>query len=101
DGRVAVSPGGLKARQWVVRRFIESGLMPAGTDGYFQPFRAAIERTRVDAANVVGRAATPLAPAKKIVVTAHYDHLGIRDGVLYPGADDNASGVAVLLAAAA
>jgi Zn-dependent M28 family amino/carboxypeptidase len=35
-----------------------------------------------------------------LVITAHYDHLGIRDGVLYPGADDNASGVAAALAAA-
>ena len=34
------------------------------------------------------------------MITAHYDHLGMRDGVLYPGADDNASGVAALLAAA-
>ncbi len=32
-----------------------------------------------------------------IVLSAHYDHLGIQDGVLYPGADDNASGVAMLL----
>jgi hypothetical protein len=30
-------------------------------------------------------------------VAAHYDHLGVRDGVLYPGADDNASGVAMML----
>ena len=35
------------------------------------------------------------------VVSAHYDHLGIRDGVVYPGADDNASGVAVILEVAA
>ena len=35
-----------------------------------------------------------------VVVSAHYDHLGTADGVLYPGADDNASGVAVLLALA-
>jgi len=34
------------------------------------------------------------------VVSAHYDHLGIVDGVTYPGADDNASGVAALLAVA-
>jgi Zn-dependent M28 family amino/carboxypeptidase len=31
------------------------------------------------------------------VITAHYDHLGVRDGVTYHGADDNASGVAVLV----
>src|SRR4029077_10487164 len=32
-----------------------------------------------------------------IIVSAHYDHLGVRGGVLYPGADDNASGVAMML----
>ncbi|HEX8355659.1 MAG TPA: M28 family peptidase, partial [Pyrinomonadaceae bacterium] len=36
-----------------------------------------------------------------IVVTAHYDHVGVREGVVYNGADDNASGVAVLLQLAA
>ena len=28
-----------------------------------------------------------------MVISAHYDHLGVRDGAMYPGADDNASGV--------
>ncbi|WP_422930567.1 M28 family metallopeptidase [Singulisphaera sp. PoT] len=32
-----------------------------------------------------------------VIVSAHYDHLGVRNGVLYPGADDNASGVAMML----
>jgi Zn-dependent M28 family amino/carboxypeptidase len=32
-----------------------------------------------------------------IVIGAHYDHLGVRKGEIYNGADDNASGVAVLL----
>jgi hypothetical protein len=32
-----------------------------------------------------------------ILVTAHYDHLGVQNGRLYPGANDNASGVAALL----
>ena len=35
------------------------------------------------------------------MVTAHYDHLGIRNGEVFNGADDNASGVAALIAAAA
>jgi Zn-dependent M28 family amino/carboxypeptidase len=38
--------------------------------------------------------------ARTVIVSAHYDHLGEVDGVLYPGADDNASGVAVALAVA-
>ena len=37
---------------------------------------------------------------KSIIVGAHYDHLGIRDGFIYNGSDDNASGVAGMLALA-
>jgi len=37
---------------------------------------------------------------KSIVVGAHYDHLGIRNGLIYNGADDNASGVSGMLALA-
>ena len=32
-----------------------------------------------------------------ILVTSHYDHLGVQNGKLYPGANDNASGVAAML----
>ena len=52
--------------------------------------------------NVVGRIdGTARNHARHVlVVTAHYDHLGIVKGQIYNGADDNASGVATLLAAA-
>ena len=39
-------------------------------------------------------------PDKVIVVSAHYDHVGVRDGQIYNGADDNGSGTAALLAMA-
>lgn len=32
-----------------------------------------------------------------IIVSAHYDHLGVRNGEIHPGADDNASGTSMLL----
>ena len=32
-----------------------------------------------------------------MIITAHYDHVGVIDGEIYNGADDNASGVAALL----
>ena len=32
-----------------------------------------------------------------VILAAHFDHLGVRNGRLYPGADDNASGVAMML----
>jgi hypothetical protein len=50
--------------------------------------------------NVIGvlRGTKPEWADSSVVVGAHYDHLGIGDdGAAYPGADDNASGVAVLL----
>jgi hypothetical protein len=37
---------------------------------------------------------------KSVIVGAHYDHLGIRKGKIYYGSDDNASGVAGMLALA-
>jgi Zn-dependent M28 family amino/carboxypeptidase len=40
----------------------------------------------------------PGASDSVILITAHYDHLGIRDSLIYNGADDNASGTAGLLA---
>jgi len=36
-------------------------------------------------------------PEHYLVLSAHYDHLGTRDGKIYNGADDNASGTAALL----
>ncbi|MDA0835618.1 MAG: M20/M25/M40 family metallo-hydrolase [Planctomycetota bacterium] len=35
-----------------------------------------------------------------IIISAHYDHLGKRNGVVFPGADDNASGVSMVLSVA-
>jgi Zn-dependent M28 family amino/carboxypeptidase len=111
EGRRTGSAGALKARQWIVEQFRGAGLTPAGPD-FLQPFtfsttdsRAVLPggrpfRTTYSAANIVGRIAGREPGTRTLVVTAHYDHVGIRDGVLYPGADDNASGVAALLAAA-
>lgn len=112
EGRRTGTPGALKARQWIVDRFRAAGLSPAGASGYLQTFTFSTTdrgglmpggrpfRTEYSAANVVGRLAGREPRARLLVITAHYDHVGIRNGVVYPGADDNASGVAALLAAA-
>ena len=46
------------------------------------------------------RGSDPTLRDQWIILAAHFDHLGIRGGKLYPGADDNASGVAMMLEAA-
>ena len=51
------------------------------------------------ATNVVGylSGSAPQLQQKTVILGAHYDHFGNQGGILFPGADDNASGTAVLL----
>ena len=112
EGRGAGTAGGAKARTWIAQQFAAIPLTPVGGAEFVQPFtlttrdvRAILPggrpyRTDYPAANVVGRIAGRDPGASTILITAHYDHLGVQNGVVYPGADDNASGVAALLAAA-
>ncbi len=46
--------------------------------------------------NVIGWLNGTRTPARYIVITAHYDHLGVRNEQVFNGADDNASGTAAL-----
>ncbi|MCE7995520.1 MAG: M28 family peptidase [Roseivirga sp.] len=55
------------------------------------------KKERVKTSNLLGVIAGEQASNGVVVISAHYDHEGIKKGVLYPGADDNASGVAGLL----
>jgi hypothetical protein len=100
EGRLAGSPGGREARRYIRDAFKQIGLEPVGTDGYDQPFGFTRATEFRDGVNLVGRVRGTLSGAKAIVVSAHYDHLGVRAGRVYPGADDNASGVVALLAIA-
>jgi len=97
EGRGAGTKGGELARAYVERRFTEAGLVPLWAS-FEQPFDLPSKGRGV---NVVGYVRGTKYPGRLIVVTAHYDHLGVRDGRVYNGADDNASGVAVLLQLAA
>ncbi len=103
EGRLVGSAGGEKARTYVLERFRASGLEPFGAS-YEQAFtfQAGREEARreVTGVNVIGRVAGAGAgdQAACIVVTAHYDHVGMRDGEVFNGADDNASGTAALFA---
>ncbi len=102
EGRLVGSPGGAKAREYVLLRFKQSGIKPFG-NSYLQPFEFSYPgkpNEKVQGVNVVGYIAGQRAAEKYIVVTAHYDHLGIIKGEIYNGADDNASGTASLFAIA-
>jgi Zn-dependent M28 family amino/carboxypeptidase len=100
QGRAPGTPGSEKARAYILSRFTQIGLPPIG-ETLEQPFTF----TKRDGAtgqgiNLVARIKGTDAGGKAMVVSAHYDHLGVRDGQIYNGSDDNASGVAGLLAVA-
>jgi len=101
QGRQTGTRGGEKARAFVVRRFRESGVVPFGSS-YEQPFTFAGRgpNTTVTGANVIGYIEGSREPRRHIVISAHYDHIGTRNGLIFNGADDNASGTAALFALA-
>lgn len=100
QGRGIGTPGGAKAREYIVARFKEASLKFFGAS-YLQLFDFANRiNEKVNGTNVIGYIAGKNNPEKYIVVTAHYDHLGTVKGEIYNGADDDASGVAALFALA-
>ena len=113
EGRGVGTPGGQRARAFLLARFAAIGLAPAAGKAFEQPFEFSPGRgirfwrksfwqahPPIRGVNVLGQLRGSVEPGMVIVVSAHYDHLGIRDGRIYPGADDNASGVAAMLAVA-
>lgn len=116
EGRGVGTQGLRASAEYIARRFVDLGLEPGGTEGYFQPFEmgsspmfASAAGTRVR--NVVGVLPGRGALAGQVVVFgAHFDHLGDGTGVyahvvtdpaavgqVHNGADDNASGTAALM----
>jgi hypothetical protein len=99
EGRRTGSTGSEKARALLTREFEQRGLAPVGgarTQAFELSGRGATAPQ--PGVNVLGVVQGTTYPDRFIVVTAHYDHLGVRDGQIYNGADDNASGTAAILA---
>jgi Zn-dependent M28 family amino/carboxypeptidase len=101
EGRRVGTPGGAKARAYLLQRFKDIGLTPAGPS--FEQtftFSGRGDSTPRTGTNLLAVIRGTHTPDRFIVVTAHYDHVGVRNSQVYNGADDNASGVAALLAVA-
>jgi hypothetical protein len=96
-------PGAERTARHLAAAFSRLGLQPAFAGSYFQPIPWLLADE--DHPNTfVGRNVAAVLPGTDprlqdewIILSAHYDHLGVQKGRMYPGADDNASGVAMLL----
>jgi aminopeptidase N len=110
EGRGPGSEGINKAADYIVEHFKSAGLLPGSDDDtYFQSWNEVVDAkgTKAVVKNIIGiiPGTNPDLKDESVVVCAHYDHLGLgwpgankgNEGKIHPGADDNASGVAVML----
>lgn len=117
EGRQTGTDGEIAASNYIVKRFKEIGLQPKGAEGFLQPFsfkpktdpHKEVEFTTNEDGTITGRNVLGYldnGAENTVIIGAHYDHLGYGgEGSLYRGdekaihngADDNASGVAVML----
>ncbi len=100
EGRLVGSNGNRIAREYIAERFARLQLVTFG-DSYLRPFVVSSDVKEVQGVNVVGYIEGSSKADQFIVITAHYDHLGVRNGEIFNGADDNGSGTAALMALAA
>lgn len=105
EGRAAGTEGNALARSFLLKRIEALGVeqvgpthehrfrfTPSSQDGTTLP--------EIVGTNLLFKIKGTSKTGKTIVVSAHYDHVGMRDGQIFNGADDNASGVSGLFAVA-
>lgn len=127
EGRLTGSPGSWRATRWLAAQFREAGLKPAGDSGFVQRVPLASTVTapgarqrpqllaswgaydsvpaerRLPGANVVGiiEGSDPALRNEYVLMTAHYDHIGVTTAVdgdsINNGADDDAAGTIAVL----
>lgn len=122
NGRKTGSEGEKKAAKYIAKRFEDLGLQAKGTEGYFQKFTYKASKNPHQEAEFTSEENDPSTglgaetgenviayldnkAQNTVVIGAHYDHLGMggesslyREGeAIHNGADDNASGVAMML----
>ncbi len=109
EGRRAGTAGIEKAAQYIENEFKRIGLKTYDTlKTYRQTFTFTNQRSKqeITTSNIIGVLEGKSKKDEYVVISAHYDHLGIRkkEGVLdsiYNGANDDASGVTGVLTLAA
>ena len=118
EGRETGTQGELKAGEYIKKRFIKLGLQPLENNNYFQNFNFKPKTnphqdisfsnhkndSTITGKNIIGYIDNKA--KNTIIIGAHYDHLGYGNenslhrgekNLIHNGADDNASGVAMMI----
>ena len=93
-GRATGTKGNIDAAFWITRKFAKAGLRQINGSHAIH----FITPTGANAHNVIGMipGAISMPRNEYVIVGAHFDHLGELNGIVYPGADANASGTVVM-----
>ena len=100
EGRETGEPGQKKAAEYLKTEYKKLNIPSAlGDDNYFQEVPASAFKGDIkDSENVVALIEGSEKPDEFLVISSHYDHLGIDDeGNIFNGADDDGSGTVAIL----
>ncbi len=108
EGRETGTRGQKLAAEYIAAQFKKVGLSPYKDSSFFQSFyikeRRATQKglfkrkyVKLPTENVIAYLPGTDLKEEFIVISAHYDHLGIIDGEIYNGADDDGSGTSALI----
>ncbi|WP_298419372.1 M28 family peptidase [uncultured Kordia sp.] len=100
EGRETGTAGAIKAKKYIIAEFEKLGVKPLG-ESFEQVFPLPESKKIEQGENILGYIKGSSTPNEYIVISAHYDHEGIKGGKIYNGADDDASGISALFAFAA
>ena len=104
EGRDTGSPGQKRAADYIINYYKNLRIgHPTGMTSYLQTVPAdymnkkSSRETFNDSANILAFIKGSEKPEEVVVVSAHYDHVGMKNGVVYNGADDDGSGTVAVM----
>ena len=107
EGRETGSEGQKKAGRYMIDFYKKNGIgFPKGATSYYQPIPAAYLNAKYkenlkDSENIWAFIEGSEKPEEIVVISAHYDHVGIKNEEVYNGADDDGSGTVAIMEIAA
>ncbi len=103
EGRNTGEPGQKKAGKYIIEQYQKNRIsFPKGATDFYQPipgayFHKAFSPELGDSENIWAFIEGSEKPEEILVISAHYDHVGMKNGEIYNGADDDGSGTVALI----
>lgn len=104
EGRETGSEGQKKAGRYMIGQYQKMGVSyPAPLKSFYQTVPASFMQTKTrggnlpESENILAYIEGSEKPEELIVISAHYDHVGVQNGQVYNGADDDGSGTVAVM----